>query len=437
MNLFERRMLLGLGCVGGLTLLCAGSLGVALLASNGKGAELLQSQRGRLEQLSLDESAPETPAQGEAAAPARINRPAPSAAPRSELPLRGGASTGGADLSLLYEQVNPGVVAIDIEQVVDLGQGRGRARGSGSGWIYDDQGHIVTNKHVAGDASSLEVVFSDGSRRKAEVVGTDGYSDLAVLKVEDVPQAARSLPVLQDLAALKVGQQVIAIGNPFGKANSMTSGIISALGRVIPAADPSQTAAGQPGYQIPQTIQTDAAINPGNSGGPLLDLSGQVIGVNAQIETMNIQAGGVPGNSGVGFAIPASVVNKVVPQLIASGKARWSYLGIQGSSDFTVEMAQANNLAEPRGAYIAGVQPDGPAAQLLQGAQNLDDQTAQVPIGGDVIVAIDGEPIDDFDDLLSYVALETEPGQQVRLTILRGGAEQEVTVQVGERPNRD
>ncbi|HQZ72709.1 MAG TPA: trypsin-like peptidase domain-containing protein [Anaerolineae bacterium] len=437
MNHFERRMLLGLGCVGGLTLLCAGSLGVALLMSNGKGAELLQSQRGRLEQLSLNDTAPETPADGASSSPARINRPAPSAAPRAELPLRGGATTGMADLSRLYQQVNPGVVAINIEQVVDLGQGPGRARGSGSGWIYDEQGHIVTNKHVAGDASSLEVVFSDGSRRKARVVGMDGYSDLAVLKVDDLPESARALPVLENLDDLLVGHPVIAIGNPFGKANSMTSGIISALGRVIPAADPSQAAAGQPGYQIPQTIQTDAAINPGNSGGPLLDLTGQVIGVNAQIETMNIQAGGVPGNSGVGFAIPASVVNKVVPQLIASGKARWSYLGIQGSSDFTVEMAQANNLAEPRGAYVIGVQPDGPATQVLKGAQNLSDQNAEVPVGGDVITAIDGEPIDDFDDLLSYVALRTEPGQEVRLTVLRGGTEQEITMTVGERPSRD
>ena len=437
MNQFERRMLLGLGLIGGLTLLCAGSLGVALLMSNGKGAQLLESQRGRMEQLSLPDAAAEAPATGDQQAPARINRPAPSAAPRSALPLQGGATTGATDLSRLYQQVNPGVVAINIEQVVDLGQGRGRARGSGSGWLYDDQGHIVTNKHVAGEASSLEVVFSDGSRRKAQLVGTDGYSDLAVLKVDDIPESARPLPVLRDLATLQVGQPVIAIGNPFGKANSMTSGIISALGRVIPAADPSQAAAGQPGYQIPQTIQTDAAINPGNSGGPLLDMSGQVIGVNAQIETMNIQSGGVPGNSGVGFSIPASVVNKVVPQLIASGKARWSYLGIQGSSDFTVEMAQANNLAEPRGAYVAGVQPDGPSANTLRGAQNLTDQNAEVPVGGDVITAIDGEPIDDFDDLLSYIALRTEPGQEVRLTVLRGGTEQEITLQVGERPNRD
>jgi 2-alkenal reductase len=436
MNPFERRMLLGLGCIGGLTLLCAGSLGAALLFGNGRGAELLSQVRQEASQVQ-DTAVSTSPTASGLQSPARINRPAPSAAPRAELPLRGGATTGNTDLSQLYEQVNPGVVAINIEQVVDLGQGRGRARGSGSGWIFDDQGHIVTNKHVAGDASSLEVVFSDGSRRQARLVGTDGYSDLAVLKVDDLPASARALPVIADLSGLKVGQEVIAIGNPFGKANSMTAGIISALGRVIPAADPSQAAAGQPGYQIPQTIQTDAAINPGNSGGPLLDLSGQVIGVNAQIETMNIQAGGVPGNSGVGFSIPASVVNKVVPQLIASGKARWSYLGIQGSSDFTVEMAKANNLAEPRGAYVAGVQPDGPAAQALKGASNLDDQNAEVPIGGDVITAIDGEPIDDFDDLLSYVALKTEPGQDVRLTVLRGGTEQEVTVTVGERPNRD
>jgi 2-alkenal reductase len=434
MTAFERRMLLGLGLLGMLTLVFAGLLGAAVFMRSPEAAASLSFIRTPLRAQGAD---PVTaPSRDEA--PVRIERPAAASVAREPLPLRSGPATSGlADLSGLYEQVNPGVVAITIEQVVDLAQGRGRARGSGSGWIYDDAGHIVTNKHVAGDATGLEVVFSDGSRRKATVVGTDGYSDLAVLQVEDMPEAARALPVVGDMDALKVGHPVVAIGNPFGKANSMTSGIISALGRVIPAADPSQAALGQPSYQIPQTIQTDAAINPGNSGGPLLDLSGQVIGVNAQIETSNIQAGGVPGNSGVGFAIPASVINKVVPQLIASGRARWSYLGIQGSSDFTVDMARANNLAEPRGAYVAGVQGDGPAARVLQGASNAGDQTAEQPLGGDVIVAIDGEPVDDFDDLLSYVALETEPGDEVELTILRAGRQEVVTLQVGERPSRD
>ncbi len=438
MNLFERRMLLGLGCIGALTILCAGSLGLALLMGSGRGADLLQSSRGRLESLSLTEPTAEVDQASSAAkAPARISRPAPSAAARPDLPLRGSAGAP-ADLSQVYRAVNPGVVAIDIEQVVNLGsQGQGRARGSGSGWIYDTEGHIVTNKHVAGDASSLEVVFSDGSRRRAQVVGTDGYSDLAVLKVEGLPEGASPLPVLEDLESLSVGQPVVAIGNPFGKANSMTAGIISALGRVIPAMDPSQVQPGGSNYSIPQTIQTDAAINPGNSGGPLLDLSGQVIGVNAQIETVNIQAGGVPGNSGVGFAIPASVVNKVVPQLIEQGRARWSYLGIMGASEFTVDLAEANNLAEPRGAYVSGVQADGPSAGILRGASNANDPNAEAPVGGDVIIAIDGQPVEDFDDLLTYVALETVPGQEVRLTLLRDGQEQELSVTVGERPNRD
>lgn len=437
MNLFERRMLLGLGCVGALTLLCAGSLGLALLMGSGRGAELLQSSKGRLEQLSLSDPAAESqPATEAPKTPARISRPAPSAAARPDLPLRG-AVGAPIDLSQLYQAVNPGVVAIDIEQVVNLPQGQGRARGSGSGWIYDEAGHIVTNKHVAGDASGLEVVFSDGSRRRATVVGTDGYSDLAVLKVESLPDGATPLPVLQDLGILSVGQPVVAIGNPFGKANSMTAGIISALGRVIPAMDPSQVQPGGSNYSIPQTIQTDAAINPGNSGGPLLDLSGQVVGVNAQIETANIQAGGVPGNSGVGFAIPASVVNKVVPQLIEQGRARWSYLGIMGASEFTVDLAEANNLAEPRGAYVSGVQADGPSAGILRGASNANDPNAEAPVGGDVIIAIDGQPVEDFDDLLTYVALETVPGQAVELTLLRDGREQELSVTVGERPSRD
>lgn len=341
-----------------------------------------------------------------------------------------------AVLMQIYQDVNPSVVNIGIYQLgssIHTGEVPGlnpdeyyQASG-GSGFVWDADGNIVTNNHVVEGADRIVVRFSDGAMSVATLVGADTDSDLAVVKID--PTGFSLVPVRRgNLDDVRVGQRVAAIGNPFGLEGTLTAGIVSAIGRSIPA---------RASFSIPASIQTDAPINPGNSGGPLLDLSGQVIGVNAQIETMNIQAGGVPGNSGVGFAIPASVVNKVVPQLIASGKARWSYLGIQGSSDFTVEMAQANNLAEPRGAYVIGVQPDGPATQVLKGAQNLSDQNAEVPVGGDVITAIDGEPIDDFDDLLSYVALRTEPGQEVRLTVLRGGTEQEITMTVGERPSRD
>jgi serine protease Do len=337
----------------------------------------------------------------------------------------------GADLSALYDAANPGVVSLIVTQNNPLMGGT--ATGAGSGFVYDAQ-HIITNNHVVNGAQDIEVLFFDGDRRTATVVGTDVYSDLAVVKVDDMPPTARALTIVADFNALKVGQPVVAIGNPFNKNNSMSFGIISALGRTMPD--------GATSFAIPQTIQTDAAINPGNSGGPLLNLRGEVIGVNAQINTTNFSAGGTPGNSGVGFAIPASIVAKVAPALIAKGSYAWPYLGVTGGS-IGVETAKANNLPDTHGAYISCVQGAGPSNGQLDGAENMqfsaDCQRAssttgdEVPRGGDVVVAIDGTEVKSFDDLLSYIALETQPGQKVRLTVLRDGKEQDVEVTLGNR----
>lgn len=319
----------------------------------------------------------------------------------------------------LYARANPAVVNITIygqqgSQVAPLGQG--------SGFVYDESGRIVTNDHVVEGAEQIEVTFSDGTIRGAEVIGQDPNSDLAVVKVDQLPVGIAPLP-LGDMNELAVGQTVIAIGNPFGLDGTLTRGIISALGRTIPALTP---------FSIPQAIQTDAAINPGNSGGPLLDLHGHVIGVNAQIET----DGNSRSNSGVGFAIPANIVKRVVPILIEEGQYEWAWLGVRGGN-VVPALVEAMKLPVERGAYILEIIDGGPAAQAgLRGADTtLTVNSMPVLAGGDVITAIDGQPVNSFDDLLIYIALQTSPGQKVKLTILRNGKPQEISVRLEKRPD--
>lgn len=339
----------------------------------------------------------------------------------TQLPLPADVSDEQALLVNLYERSNPAVVNITIYggqggQIEPLGQG--------SGFVYDQEGRIVTNDHVVEGAEQVEVTFSDGTIREAEVIGKDPNSDLAVVKVDQLPAGVAPLQ-LGDLSELEVGQTVIAIGNPFGLEGTLTRGIISALGRTIPALTP---------FSIPQAIQTDAAINPGNSGGPLLDLHGHVIGINAQIET----GGTSRSNSGVGFAIPVNVVDRVVPALIENGRYDWSWLGVRGGN-VTPVLIEAMQLPVERGAYILEVTPNGPAEQAgLRGSANIETVNGQsIPVGGDVVTAIDGQPVRSFDDLLIYIALETRPGQEVKLSILRGGETQEVSVRLETRPESE
>lgn len=438
----EWKLLLGVTALGAVVLGVAALATGALLAANTSwsGLDRIAGREVAVRAVTSMQASP--PVEQQAAEPAaaaadtaslldRLMDLQPS--PAEELPLPAPRVDIGADLSALYEQVNPGVVSVVVEEssgMVIQGQ-RFRQRGSGSGFVYDES-HVVTNYHVVGRADSIEIVFFDGQRRAGTRVGADVYSDLAVIRVDDMPSEARVLPVASDLSDLKVGQPVVAIGNPFEKANSMTYGIVSALGRTIPD--------GQTSFSIPEAIQTDAAINPGNSGGPLLDLRGRVIGVNAQINTTNVSPGSPPGNSGVGFSIPASVVNRVVPELIANGSVAWSYMGVSGNT-VTLAQAAAAGATDGRGAYIQCVPTDGPSNGRLRGSSNVDCSTGRLisgdaPLGGDVVVAVDGRRVTSFDDLLSYIGLRTVPGQEVTLTVLRDGQEVDVSVVLARRPER-
>ena len=322
----------------------------------------------------------------------------------------------------LYRRANPAVVNVTTfmtEVRVDTSK---NGVGQGSGFLYDGQGRIVTNNHVVENATRVEVTFSDGTTQEARILGADPDSDLAVLEVDIAPTELQPL-LLGDSGALQVGQTVAAIGNPFGLEGTLTTGIVSSLGRVVPS--------GLSQFSIPQVIQTDAAINPGNSGGPLLNLKGEVVGVNTQILTGD----GSRANSGVGFAVPANIIQKVVPGLIDSGTYTWPWLGVRGGT-VSPTIAKANDIDESRGAYIAEVLPDGPAEKAgLRGAQReVEMDGLPVPVGGDIVSAVDGQVIGSFDDLLEYITLRSEVGQTVMLTIIRDGRERTLEVTLEARP---
>ncbi|NMD30119.1 MAG: trypsin-like serine protease [Chloroflexi bacterium] len=323
-----------------------------------------------------------------------------------------------ANLIDVYARVNPAVVHLTVYANF---RGQLVSQGLGSGFVIDSDGHIVTNAHVVQGADAVDVIFSDDTILPGTVVGMDLHSDLAVVKVDSLPQGVEPL-ALGNSDSLAVGQTVVAIGNPYGLDGTLTRGIISALGRTISSLT---------SFSIPQAIQTDAAINPGNSGGPLLDLNGNVIGVNAQIETGSTSAS----NSGVGFAIPVNIVKLVVPDLIEKGEHEWAWLGVTGGTLNTYQ-AQAMNLDVTRAAYLSEIVRGGPAAKAglrgSTGTQSVDGRT--VEIGGDVITAVDGEPVSSFDDILLYIAFKAEPGQTIKLTVIRDGAQQEVDVTLEPRP---
>jgi len=319
----------------------------------------------------------------------------------------------------LYARVNPAVVNIVIYRPH---HGQLVAFSQGSGFIYNPSGHIVTNAHVVHGADQVEVTFSDGTVAMAQIVGQDMHSDLAVVQADGIPAGVQPLS-LGDMAMLAVGQTVVAIGNPFGLQGSLSRGVISALGRTIPSI--SQ-------FSIPQAIQTDAAINPGNSGGPLLNLQGEVIGVNTQIEN----GGSSPGNSGVGFAIPISLVRRVVPDLIANGSHAWAWLGVN-TNNLSPALVQAMSLPSQLGVYVESLVPGSPAekAGLLAASNQVTLDERIVPVGGDVITAVDGQPIRRQDDLVAYLALQAVPGQAVTLSILRNRQPQTFRVVLEARPS--
>lgn len=301
-------------------------------------------------------------------------------------------------------------------------------QGLGSGFVWDTNGHIVTNNHVVEDADKIEVIFADGTTVSADLVGNDPDSDLAVLSV-DAPANLLKPVEVADSDQVKVGQLAVAIGNPYGLDGTMTAGIVSAIGRTMAASD---ARIGGSGYSIPNIIQTDAPINPGNSGGVLVNDQGQVIGVTAAIESTS------GSNAGIGFVIPSSIVLRVVPSLIRDGSFEHPYLGISGLS-LTPDLAKAMDLDESqRGALVGEVVTGGPAEKAgLQGSENsveIDGQS--INVGGDVITAIDGQPVKEMDDIIAYLGSKTVVGQEVTLTLLRDGNETSVVVKLQARPAR-
>jgi serine protease Do len=296
------------------------------------------------------------------------------------------------------------------------------SQGVGSGFVWDQQGHIVTNNHVVAGADKLEVTFFDGTILVAELVGADAYTDIAVLKV-NAPDGWLVPVVMGDSSDVKVGQLAVAIGNPFGLNGTMTTGIISALGRSLPVE-------GAASYLIPDIVQTDAPINPGNSGGVLVNISGEVIGITAAIESPS-QA-----NAGIGFAIPAAIVDRVVPSLVEKGLYDHPWLGISGRP-LTPEVNEAMGL-DPgqRGALIVEVISGTPAekAGLKGGNRVVRVESRNLFIGGDVVVAIDGSTIRSMEDVIAYLARYGVVGQPVTLEILRGGEQISVEVTLGARP---
>jgi S1-C subfamily serine protease len=324
-------------------------------------------------------------------------------------------------LTNLYQQVSPGVVAI----LTSDSQGGGL----GSGFVYDTQGHIITNYHVVEGATALEVDFPSGLKTRATVVGTDIDSDIAVIKV-DVPVEELHPLTLGDSEQVLVGQVVVAIGNPFGLTNTMTWGIVSAKERML---DSFRTSSTGGNFSAGDIIQTDTAINPGNSGGPLLNLNGEVIGINRAIQSTSSTASGEPVNSGIGFAISINIVKRVVPSLISTGTYDYPFLGISCMTEISLDAQEALGLSRSTGAYVTSVTPNGPAAQAgLQGGSM--DSSMSMPRGGDLIIAADGHPVMIYADLISYLMTNKSPGEQVTLTILRDNIEKEVVITLGKRP---
>jgi putative serine protease PepD len=329
----------------------------------------------------------------------------------------------------IYRSSAPGVVHIETTLKVQqndpffgnpFGATTQTERALGSGFVIDRAGHIVTNYHVVRGATTIQVSFSNNERYRARLVGSDSSTDIAVLEVSVPASALKALP-LGNSDAVRVGDQVIAIGNPFGLDRSVTAGIVSAVQRRIEAPND---------LSIAHVIQTDAALNHGNSGGPLLNAQGQVVGVNAQIET-----GGVSqGNVGIGFAIPINTVKQVVAQLIKHGKVQHAFLGIEGKT-LTPQIAHLFHLGTTSGVVVATVRAGTGAAQA--GVKPATDQVTvqgeSWPAGGDVIVKVDDEPITTVEQLIDVIAAK-KPGDKIHVEVVRGTSHKTLTVTLGRQP---
>jgi len=312
-------------------------------------------------------------------------------------------------LTKLYEQVNPGVVAIWVITPRGISQG--------TGFVIDMEGHVVTNYHVVEGVERVEVNFSSGFKVYGDIIARDLDSDLGVIKVNAPADQLHPLP-LGDSDKTRIGQTAVAIGNPFGLSGTMTIGIISGKGRT------SSSLRATPGgdyFTSSDMIQTDAAINPGNSGGPLLNLQGEVIGVNRAIQTNSYNDQGSPVNTGVGFAVAINIVKRVLPVLISSGKYDYPYLGLEGLPELTLEAQKQLNLASANGIYVTRLTNDGPSLQA--GIRQ-----------GDLVVAVDHRAVNTFGDMISYLFNNKTPGETVTFTIIRGKDQIEIPVKLDRRP---
>ena len=326
--------------------------------------------------------------------------------------------TKSKTLSLIeiFEKAEPGVVRVNIQR----NQTEDSVGGVGSGFVFDKQGHIITNAHVVKDATKTVVTFLDGRQYNAQIIGVDEYTDIGVIKVNADLKLLNPLS-LGDSSNLQVGEPITAIGNPFGLSGSMTSGIISQMGRLLPS---------NSGFQIPDVIQTDAAINPGNSGGPLLNMRGEIVGINTAIQSTTGEF------TGVGFAIPSQTVAKIVPTLISDGEYKHPWIGISGT-DIGLEMANVMGLESTLGFLIITVIEDSPAsdAGLIGSNKMIEVEGREYSIGGDVIMSVDGIDVRKIDDILIHLQRGKAVGDEMILEILRDGRTTNVTILLQERPN--
>jgi len=327
---------------------------------------------------------------------------------------------GEISLVNLFEKSEDGVVKVSVRKSVELPTGRSL----GSGFVYDVSGHIITNNHVVEDSQKTTVTFLDGSSYNAKVIGTDPYTDLAVIKVDVNPSLLHPLPI-GNSSTLRVGDQVAAIGNPFGLSGSMTSGIVSQLGRLL-------STPGTASFSIPDVIQTDAAVNPGNSGGPLLNMKGQVIGINTAIQS------GTGEFAGIGFAVPSNTVSKIVPILIKEGKYKHPWLGISGI-DIDPDLASILGLQDTRGLLVVSIVKDSPAekAGLHGSTETKEIDGIKYQIGGDVILSVDHKDVRKIDDILIHLQREKKVGDTIDLEILREGRATNFELTLEERPNNN
>jgi S1-C subfamily serine protease len=321
----------------------------------------------------------------------------------------------------LFQKVEKSVVQITDSSEIDVFESR-----LGSGFVYDDNGHIITNHHVVsgGGGNRLDVTFPDGIVYRASLIGSDPSADIAVLYVEEVSKE-KLLPLsFADSSKVRVGERVAAIGNPFGLSGSLSTGIVSGVGRQIPAQE-------EEGFTIPDIIQTDAPINPGNSGGPLLNMRGEVIGINSAIYSTTGQF------AGVGFAIPSNTIAQVVPSLITTGAYQHPWLGVAGR-DMTPGIADRLGLDEPRGFLVMDVVAGSPAekAGIQRGNEDTVIDGIPMKLGGDVIIAVDNNTVRKIDDILAYVEMEKSVGDDLKLTILREGQTMEVIATLAARPSQ-